>query len=471
MRRGLTLAVLVIVAAPLFAQKPVSFIADVAPVLKENCFACHDAKKRSGKYDMTTFEKLLAGGSGGEAVIAGKLDESDLHALMVTADDRRMPPRDKGEAVPAEKAAVVAEWIKQGAKLDAGIDPKADLLKELRVRWKPPTPPAAFEKPVLVNALAFTPDGNSIVVGGHHELTVWSLSGKLEKRIHTRAERAYALAFLKSGELVVAGGRPGQEGDVRVYNLSATPARTVADVPVLDGVADLKVMVKHLLDADDSVLCLAVSADGKKLAAGGCDRTVRVWDVSGGVATAKLEQTVENHADWVLGVTISRDGKHLLSASRDKTAKVWDLVAKESVMTFPDHQNTVYAVGLKADGSVGYSVGADRQVRSWKPGGDGKQVKNSAAHGDEVFKIAVHPTDPTFATSSADKSVRLWDAEKLSATRTLTGLTDFVYAVAFSPDGSKVAAGSFAGEVAVWAVKDKGEKPTAQFVATPGWKK
>src|SRR5437667_11294467 len=39
--------------------KSVSFINDVAPILKENCFACHDAKKKSGKFDMTSFEKFL----------------------------------------------------------------------------------------------------------------------------------------------------------------------------------------------------------------------------------------------------------------------------------------------------------------------------------------------------------------------------------------------------------------------------
>lgn len=466
------LAAVALSASPASAQQPkksVSFINDVAPIVKENCFACHDAKKRSGKYDMTTFEKLMAGGPGGEPVTAGKPADSDFHALIVTKDDRRMPPRDKGEAVPADKAAVIAQWIKEGAKLDAGIDPKADLLKELRIRWKPPVPPAAYKFPAVINSLAFTPDNKAVVVSGHHELTVWSVpEGKLLKRVYTRAERAYAMAFLPDGKLVVAGGRPGQEGDVRVYDINAKPTKTDGGVAILDGANDKAVLVAALLDIDDSVLCLAVSADGKTLAAGGCDRAIRVWNLSDGAAKAKLVQTIENHADWVLGVAIAADGKYLVSAARDKTAKVWDLKAKESVMTFPDHQNIVYGVALNKDATVGYSIGADKQLRTWKPGGDGKQMKAAGSHGDEVFKVAVHPTNPMLATGSADKSVRLWDAAAVTSKTTLTGLSDHVFAVAFSPDGKLVAGGSFAGEVAVWATDTKDGKPTAVFNASPG---
>ncbi|MBY0459929.1 MAG: hypothetical protein K2V38_21645, partial [Gemmataceae bacterium] len=431
-------------AAPAaFAQKPVSFINDVAPVLKENCFACHDAKKKSGKYDMTTYEKIMAGGVGGEPIVAGKPESSEFHALLVTDEQRRMPPRDKGEAVPKDKAAVVAKWIKEGAKLDAGLDPKADLVKELRVRWTPPAPPKAYPLPVVVNALAFTPDNKYLVVGGHHELTVWDVAtAKLVKRVATRAERAYGLAFLPDGKLAVAGGRPGQEGDVRVYDLSAK-GKADGEVEVLNGVTDKKVMVKHLFDVEDSVLCLAVTPDGKTLAAGGCDRAVRVFDLSDGLDKAKLVQTVENHADWVLGCDLSADGKFLVTAGRDKTAKVWDLKAKESVVTFPEHQNIVYGVAVKADGSAGFSVGADKQLRAWKPNGEGKQVKNAGGHGDEVFKVVAHPKQPLLATSSADKTVRLWNLDTLAAGKSLSGLTDYVYAVAFSPDGELVAGGGY----------------------------
>ena len=223
---------------------------------------------------------------------------------------------------------------------------------------------------------------------------------------------------------------------------------------------------KHLFDTDDAVLCLAVTPDGKTLAAGGCDRAVRVFDLSQGLDKAKLTQTVENHADWVLGCALSADGKYLVTAGRDKTAKVWDLKEKQSVVTFPEHQNIVYGVAVKADGTAGFSVGADKQLRTWKPNGEGKQVKNAGGHSDDVFKVVANPKQPLLATSSADKTVRLWNADTLASVKSLSGLTDYVYAVAFSPDGNLVAGGSYDGTVAVWSVKDGAAVKV--FNASPG---
>src|SRR5215210_5693704 len=87
--------------------KPVSFINDVAPILKENCFACHDAKKRAGKYEMTTFEKLL----GEEHVVPGKIADSELYQLIASTSDRRMPPK-KDNLAPLSKPQIdiVKAW-------------------------------------------------------------------------------------------------------------------------------------------------------------------------------------------------------------------------------------------------------------------------------------------------------------------------------------------------------------------------
>ena len=126
----------------------------------------------------------------------------------------------------------------------------------------------------------------------------------------------------------------------------------------------------------------------------------------------------------------------------------------------------MYGVAVKADGSAGFSVGADKQLRTWKPSGEGKQVKNAGGHADDVFKIVANPKQPMLATSSADKTVKLWTMD-LVAGKSLAGLTDYVYTVAFSADGELVAGGSYDGSVAVWTVKDG--TVVKAFNASPGF--
>jgi len=65
----------------------------VAPILKENCFACHDAKKRKGKMDMTSYAGLRKGGASEDPIVPGKPDESMLCDRISATDKSRMPPR------------------------------------------------------------------------------------------------------------------------------------------------------------------------------------------------------------------------------------------------------------------------------------------------------------------------------------------------------------------------------------------
>jgi WD40 repeat protein len=450
------------------AKGPVSFINEVAPILKENCFACHDAKKKKGKFEMTSYETFRKGGTKDDPVTPGQPKDSILIDMLTGKGAERMPPKENGDPLPADKIALIAKWIEEGAKLDPGLDAKADLMRELRIRWQPPQPPAAYKYPFLVNAVAFTPDNKKIVVGGYHELTVWDVSrGQLEKRIATRAERAKALVFLRDGKLAVAGSRPGQEGDVRIYDILA-PGTAKSGVTFLDGVHGKKVFVKELLEVDDEVLALALSADGTKLASGGCDRLVRVWDLASG----KLEHAIENHADWVFSVAFAPDGKSLITGSRDKTAKIWDLLAKESVVTFPDHQNPVYAIGVSSDGKTGFSAGEDGNVRAWQATDAdkklGKQIR-SIGGGKAIFKLAYHPDakTPLIAVGGADDNVRLFNAATGASLKTLSGLTDWVFAVAISPDGNLVAGGSNNGEVRIWKTSDG--TLVKSFTGSPGY--
>jgi hypothetical protein len=453
-------------AASAAPPAPVSFINDVAPILKESCFGCHGAKSPKGKLDMTKYASLRKGGTKDDPIEPGKPDESLILDLLKGTGKSCMPPPDSGDPLPKKKIAVIERWIREGAKLDAGLTPTADLLRELRLRWQPPPAPAAYPFPVTVTAVAFTPDGKKLVVGGHHELTVWdAATGKLEKRIHTRARRAMAMLFLPDGKLAVAGGRPGEEGDVRIYDINGGKPNMVNGVALLDAVKDPAVMIAQLLDADDEVLCLALSADGKQLASGGCDRLVHVWDLSAGYKAAKVLPAIENHADWVFGVAFTPDGKRLVTGSRDKTAKVWDIAARESVVTFQSQQS-VYGVAVSTDGKVGFSAGEDNVVRAWTIASEAKQVRESGGHGGGIFKLFRHPKKPLLMTCSADHTVRTWNADNGGAVKALSGHKDYVYAIALSPDGNRIASGGFDGEVNVWQVDDG--KLLRTFNASPG---
>src|SRR4051794_11839077 len=123
---GALLALLMLLGTPATARAqggqppkgPVSFINDVAPILKENCFACHDAKKRKGKLDMTTFENLRKGGSKDDPIEPGSPEQSVLVDLVTATGAGRMPPKEAGAPLPKDKVDLIKRWIKEGAKLD-----------------------------------------------------------------------------------------------------------------------------------------------------------------------------------------------------------------------------------------------------------------------------------------------------------------------------------------------------------------
>jgi hypothetical protein len=448
------------------ADGPTSFIHDVAPILKENCFACHDAKRHKGRLDMTTYARLRQGGDSDDPIAPGAPADSLLYQRITGTGAKRMPPEATGAALPAEKIASIQRWIKGGAMLDKEIAAGADLLRELRVRWSPPMPPAVYSAPAPLTALAFTPDARELVAGGYYELTVWSTqSGLLEKRIRTRSQRAYAIRCLPGGSLAVAGGRPGQEGDVRLYNFQAAPSRDHGGAPMLDGVNDRAVMVRELAEADDSFLCLALSRDSTKLAAAGCDRVVRIWNISASSASGQLEQTFENHADWVLDLAFTPDARYLLTASRDKTAKVWDRMARDSVVTFPDHRHAVTSIISAPDGAVALSGGEDGLVRWWSIA-DGKQLRSISAQGRGVSKLAFTPNRPILVTCGNGGAAHLWNTESGALVRRLNGHADWITALAVSPDGETFATGSLDGEVRIWRSADG--SLVKSFIASPG---
>ena len=149
----------------LLAEQPVSFKADLAPILLHQCQSCHGPKKSKGGYRVDTFERAMEVG----------FDE--LHYRMVTDDEDEIMPPD-ADPLSAELIALFKRWQEEGENFDGG-DPKASLA-EIIPGLKHPDPPSQYSRSIPVTAVAFANGDQSIFTSGYHELLVWaSKSGKL----------------------------------------------------------------------------------------------------------------------------------------------------------------------------------------------------------------------------------------------------------------------------------------------------
>jgi len=426
---------------------PVSFLKDVAPILVQNCIACHNTKKSESKYVMTTFAQLAKGGALGKGITLtpGDPDASYFVELCRPDGEPRMPY--KQEPLAREKLDTLERWVKEGARYD-GAATSEDWPAALR-KATPIVVPEAYPAAVPITALAFAPDGVEVAASGYHEVTTWKVAdGAPSRRLGGMAERIHDIAYSPDGKwLATASGDPGQFGSVQLWISEPGGGGKLA---------------RDLLETTDSVFAVAFSPDGTKLAAGGADRAVRVWEV----ATGKELALIEDHADWIFDIAWSPDGKRLATASRDKTSKVFDVEKKESIATFPGHAETVFCVAFTPDGKAIATGGADNQIRVWNPDEDAKQSKVVGGFGGNVFRLLFHPDGKTLLATGADKVVRVF--ENFAAKQALSGHADWVYSLALSPDGKSIASGSWDGEIRLWNLADG--KPIRTVLAAPGYK-
>jgi WD40 repeat protein len=442
MRLLILFAWLVIVVAPVVLRaEPVSFKRDVAPVLLNNCLACHGPKKSEGGYRIDTFEKVTSEGDSTQPGFKARdLEGSEAFRRITSTDVKERMPLE-GDPLPAEQVAVLKRWIEEGVAFD-GPDGKAPLASYI----PPPIHPAAPESyrgTMPVTAVEFSPDGSQIFVGGYHEVTVWSASeGKLLKRLGNVGQRTYAIRFSPGGQhLAVACGAPAKLGEVRIFNAQSWE------------------LVKVLSTTSDVVFDCVFSPDGARLATAAADGTVRVFDVASGSEQLALT----SHSDWVYCIAWNADGSKLASGSRDKTAKVFDAKTGELLITYNGHNQAVRGVLFHPEGSEVYSAGSDNEVHRWSMS-EGKKAAETSV-GGEANKLT--PAGETFLVGSADNKVRQFSAKEHKQVREFSGAKDWALATAYHEGTKRVAGGTFDGRVFVWNAED-GAVLTS-FCAAPGY--
>jgi WD40 repeat protein len=193
------------------------------------------------------------------------------------------------------------------------------------------------------------------------------------------------------------------------------------------------------------VLSVAWSPDGRTLASGSSDRTVKLWEA----ATGKLLATLQGHTGEVYSIAWSPDGKTLASGSDDRTVMLWDAATGKLLMTLQGHAGEVLSVAWSPDGRTLASGSSDWTVKLWEAG-TGKLLATLQGHTGEVYSIAWSPDGKTLASGSSDQSVKLWEAGTGQLLSTLQGHADSVLSVAWSSDGKTLASGSSDRTVKLW---------------------
>ena len=207
----------------------------------------------------------------------------------------------------------------------------------------------------------------------------------------------------------------------------------------------------------DSVLAVAFSPDGRTLASGSRDRTIRLWDTN----TGEHKLTLEGHTDGVTCLSFSPDGSTLASGSWDDTIRLWDAKTGQHLQTLEEHTDGVRSVVFSPDGSTLASGGYDNTLRLWDTE-TGQHKPVLEGHTDYIRSVVFSPDGSTLASGSYDRTLRLWDTETGQHKLTLEGHTDGVLSVAFSPDGSTLASGSYDRTLRLWDAETGQHKLTLE---------
>ncbi|KAJ3579376.1 hypothetical protein NPX13_g1192 [Xylaria arbuscula] len=241
--------------------------------------------------------------------------------------------------------------------------------------------------------------------------------GAYQQLLEGHTDHVSSIAYSSDGKVLASGSR---DKTVRLWN------------PVTGA-------LQQLIRAQDSVNAIAFSADNKILVLGLSDSTIRLWDLE----AVECQQTLKGHTRKVTSIAISCGGRLLASASYDSTVRLWDMETAVCQRAMEGHTEVVNSVAFSYNGRLVASASSDKTIRLW-----------------DVSTVTFSPNGRIIASGSEDRDISIWDAA--TGTRMNTLREDrWIIAVVFSPNSETLASATTGDDIGLWDISTTTPKKTS----------